>query len=86
MRRKDINEEDQKTMQGLYNSEKKFTYKSISELYKTKYPGISENIVGTLVRERNKSGQPYYGIRDEIRSPINFMEEKINTQKIRRKD
>ena len=40
-KRSSISIEDQEKMQGIYNSDKKFTYDGIAELYQKKYPKIT---------------------------------------------
>ena len=84
MRISDISIEDQEKMQGIYNSDKAFNYKGITELFKVKYPDITESIVSRLVRERNRHGEPYVGMRDKVTNPLEVIDTRINTQRQRR--
>lgn len=84
MRRSDISIEDQEKMQGIYNSDKKFTYGGIAKLYQDKYPGITDSMVGTLIRERNRDGEQYVGMKEIVKNPLEFIDKRVNTQRQRR--
>lgn len=83
-RRSDISSEDQEIMQGLYNNDKKLTYGGIAELYRSKYPEITESIVGKTIRDRNKRGEQYAGMQNKVKNPLEFADMRINTQRQRR--
>lgn len=84
MKRSDISIEDQEKMQGIYNSDKKLTYKGIAKLYQDKYPRITDSMVGTIIRERNRSGEQYVGMQDKVKNPLKFVDTRVNTQRQRR--
>ncbi len=84
MRRNDISIEDQEKMQGIYNSDKEFTYEGIAKLYQNKYHGITGSMVGTLIRERNRNGEQYVGMQEKVKNPVEFVDKRVNTQRQRR--
>lgn len=84
MRKRDISIEDQERMQGIYNSDKEFTYGGIAKLYQDKYPGITGSMVGTLIRERNRNGEQYVGMQEKVKNPLEFVDKRVNTQRQRR--
>lgn len=84
MKRSSISIEDQEKMQGIYNSDKKLTYDGIAELYRKKYPKITGSMVGTLIRERNKNNEPYVGMQDKVKNPLEFVDKRVNTQRQRK--
>lgn len=84
MKRNDISIEDQEKMQGIYNSDKKLTYNGIAELYRKKYPEITDSMVGILIRERNRNDEPYVGMQDKVKNPLEFVDKRVNTQRQRK--
>ena len=84
MRRSDISTEDQERMQGIYNNDKDVTYNGIAELYRKKYPEITGSMVGTLIRKRNRNGEPYVGMQDKVKNPLEFVDKRVNTQRQRK--
>lgn len=84
MKKSDISIEDQEIMQGLYNNDKKMTYNGIAELFRNKYPEITGSMVGSLIRERNRSGEKYVGMQDKVKNPLEFVDMHVNTQRQRK--
>lgn len=84
MRRSDISTEDQEIMQGIYNNSKDVTYSGIAELYRKKYPEITDSMVGTIIRERNRNGEQYVGMQDKVKNPLVFVDKRVNTQRQRK--
>ena len=84
MKRSDISIEDQEKMQGIYNSDKELTYKGIAKLYQDKYPRITDSMVGTIIRERNRNGEQYVGMQDKVKNPLEFVDKRVNTQRQRK--
>ena len=71
-------------MYSLYKDDKKITYKGLADLYKNKYPDITESIIGDFIRDKNANGDLIINFHQTIESPIHFID-KDNLQGNRNK-